>query len=51
MVMQDGASVHHLKMVHTVPKVLDDCKMMCMHAFNFGRESMYFLKSVKSLSN
>ena len=38
MVTQDGASVHHLKMAQTVPKDPDDCEMMHMHDFNFGRE-------------
>ena len=36
--MWDGASVLHLKMARTVPKVPDDHKMMCMHDFNLSKK-------------
>ena len=32
--MLDGASVHHLKMVHTVPKDLDGHVIVYMHVFS-----------------
>ena len=34
--------MHHLKMVHTVPKDPDDWRMMCTHDFNFGRTQTFF---------
>ena len=40
--MQDGTSVLHLKMVHTVLKVPDDCKIMCTHGFNFSKNKHVF---------
>ena len=43
--MQDGASVLHLKMAHTVLKVLDDCEMMLMHGFNFLKKHIFQTKA------
>ena len=32
---------------HTLsPKDQDDCKMMCLHNFNFGREWMFLYKGI-----
>ena len=40
--MGDGASVLHLKMAHTVLKILDDHEMMHAHGFNFLKKKHVF---------
>ena len=47
MVMQDGASVCHLKMAHTVPKDLDGHVIAHMQVFNFWRRQTLYLQSKK----
>ena len=43
--MQDGATVHCLKMVHTVSEDLDGHMIACTHIFNFSRGQMPLRKT------